>query len=566
MTIRQLIRNGSIALLMLWGLGSMLVAWNMNEIRIGGSMQQNNQLVSDLVADILPPPEYVVEAYLEATLIINDPQSFTPHAERLKQLQAEYEARHAFWLTAELPSGLKRLMVQTSYAPAARFWKEVNNGLLPAARSGDAAALRASYASLSREYKAHRAAIDATVQTALKYQGELGHKSNMLLMTALLLLCGFAALFVVAVAAALITLYRRVVNPIQSTAKAMHGMAKGDLDIAIEGGDRADEIGEMARALDALRKAAQQKTQLEAAVATATTNIRTGSAEISAASNDLARRTELQAASLDQTAIVMENLAASVRETAGSAATVSQSVNVTQDDAIEGGKVVREAVDAMGLIEKSSQEISQIINVIDGIAFQTNLLALNAGVEAARAGDAGRGFAVVANEVRALAQRSAEAAKHIKELITNSSHAVNGGVQLVRRTGETLGRIEVQIVEISTLVNQIAEAADEQATGLHQINNTIGDMGRTTSQNAAMVEEATAAALSLVQQTNQLNELVRAFHTSEAQPGPKSQAVVEPEMTEGRPARKPARHGTRNPVHGNLALALDRQDEDWEEF
>ncbi|MFN3932441.1 MAG: methyl-accepting chemotaxis protein [Brevundimonas sp.] len=239
--------------------------------------------------------------------------------------------------------------------------------------------------------------------------------------------------------------------------------------------------------------------------------IRSGAGEIAQASDDLSRRTEQQAASLEETAAALDEITATVNRTASGARQASETVQAAKGDAETSGNVVRDAVGAMGAIEKSAQEISQIIGVIDEIAFQTNLLALNAGVEAARAGDAGRGFAVVASEVRALAQRSAEAAKEIKVLISASTSQVNAGVSLVGQTGEALQRIVSRVAEIDGLVSEIAASAQEQATGLQQVNTAVNQMDQVTQQNAAMVEQSTAASHSLSQEAETLAGSVSRF-------------------------------------------------------
>ena len=254
--------------------------------------------------------------------------------------------------------------------------------------------------------------------------------------------------------------------------------------------------------------------QLKDAMAVVVSNvsaIRSGAGEISQAADDLSRRTEQQAASLEETAAALDEITATVNRTASGARQASETVQAAKGDAETSGNVVRDAVGAMGAIEKSSQEISQIIGVIDEIAFQTNLLALNAGVEAARAGDAGRGFAVVASEVRALAQRSAEAAKEIKVLISASTSQVNTGVSLVGQTGEALQRIVGRVAEIDGLVSEIAASAQEQATGLQQVNTAVNQMDQVTQQNAAMVEQSTAASHSLSQEAEALAGSVSRF-------------------------------------------------------
>jgi methyl-accepting chemotaxis protein len=246
-------------------------------------------------------------------------------------------------------------------------------------------------------------------------------------------------------------------------------------------------------------------------IAASTQGIRSGTEEISQASDDLSKRTEQQAASLEETAAALDEITATVRKTAEGASHAREVVSTARTDAEHSGVVVRDAVAAMTGIEQSAQQISQIIGVIDEIAFQTNLLALNAGVEAARAGDAGRGFAVVASEVRALAQRSADAAKEIKALISASTAQVEQGVSLVGQTGEALNRIVDQVADINTVVSEIAASAQEQATGLHQVNTAVNQMDQVTQQNAAMVEQSTAASHSLAQETEELARLIARF-------------------------------------------------------
>jgi methyl-accepting chemotaxis protein len=268
----------------------------------------------------------------------------------------------------------------------------------------------------------------------------------------------------------------------------------------------------------------------------ATLGIRSGADEITHASDDLSRRTEQQAASLEETAAALDQITATVRKTAEGANTARNVVSNAKRDAEHSGNVVRHAVSAMSEIERSSSEIGNIIGVIDEIAFQTNLLALNAGVEAARAGDAGRGFAVVASEVRALAQRSADAAKQIKILISTSGNQVAQGVTLVGQTGEALNRIVTQVADIDSVVTEIAASAHEQATGLHQVNTAVNQMDQVTQQNAAMVEEATAASHSLASEAEELQRLMARFKTGQSSDS--SLAARAPKPSFSRPALK----------------------------
>ena len=303
--------------------------------------------------------------------------------------------------------------------------------------------------------------------------------------------------------------------------------------------------------------------------------IENGSNEIRSAADDLARRTEQQAASVEQTAAALAEITRSVHESTQRAEDAGQQVSRTKAGAERSGEVVRTAVDAMSAIEQSSQSISNIIGVIDEIAFQTNLLALNAGVEAARAGEAGKGFAVVAQEVRELAQRSANAAKEIKALITASGEQVRNGVSLVGQTGEALQAIVAEVQQINTNVQAIVLAARDQSTGLSEINSAVNIMDQGTQKNAAMVEETNAASHTLVSEVSALSARLAQFNLGNGN-GAASQRRASP------PAAAPARPVVASPARsapvasparalGNrLAAAIGAQpapsSNDWEEF
>jgi methyl-accepting chemotaxis protein len=278
--------------------------------------------------------------------------------------------------------------------------------------------------------------------------------------------------------------------------------------------------------------------------------VRSGAEEIKHASEDLSHRTGQQAANLEETVAALGEITATVRKTADGANEARKVVAAAKTDAARSGEVVQETVAAMSSIAGSSKQIGNIIGVIDEIAFQTNLLALNAGVEAARAGDAGRGFAVVATEVRALAQRSADAAKEIKTLISASSAQVASGVTLVGETGKALGRTLEQVEELNRLVTDIAASAQEQATGLQDVNKAVGQMDQVTQQNAAMVEESTAASHSLAGEAVELARLVAQFQTfGTAQPEAARKPAPKPPAAKARlPATAPIGKFTAAPV------------------
>jgi methyl-accepting chemotaxis protein len=298
-------------------------------------------------------------------------------------------------------------------------------------------------------------------------------------------------------------------------------------------------------------------------VAKSTSSITMGAREISDATDNLARRTEQQAAALEQTSAALHEITRTVAQNAERAEESGRLVANTKADAEQSGLIVGKAIDAMGRISQSSNEIGNIIGVIDDIAFQTNLLALNAGVEAARAGEAGKGFAVVAQEVRELAQRSANAAKEIKTLINTSASQVKEGVDLVGETGNALSKIVGQVAEIDTNVAAIVETAHDQANGIKEINHAVEAMDTNTQQNAAMVEQTTASSHGLAHEAHVLHELLAQFrfekHSSVTnQPVKLEQRTPVARAPERKP--KPAVYAT----SGSLALAPTQKD--WEEF
>ncbi|QGZ41918.1 methyl-accepting chemotaxis sensory transducer with TarH sensor [Pseudoduganella flava] len=315
------------------------------------------------------------------------------------------------------------------------------------------------------------------------------------------------AIGLIVIVGATIVLLRAIMNPLDE--------ALGHFD-AIAAGNLADRIAvtshdEMGNLLAGLSKMQQQLAATVQSVRHGSSAIAVASHEISAGNADLSRRTEQQAASLEETASSLEELTSTVRQNADNARQANQLALTASSVAGKGGQLVSQVVDTMDTINTSSKRIVDIIAVIDGIAFQTNILALNAAVEAARAGEQGRGFAVVASEVRNLAQRSAAAAKEIKELITASVNQVEAGTQLVGKAGSTMDEIVTSVEKVTTIMSDIMLAGEEQSAGIDQINQAIAQMDEATQQNAALVEEAAAAAESMRQQAAQLEELVSTF-------------------------------------------------------
>jgi methyl-accepting chemotaxis protein len=543
---------------------TMLIAgFGVNRIRFGGPLHQRNQQISDFVADILPPPEYVIEPYLEASLLLQNPSELPQHAARLKTLETDFHARAKFWHDSDLEDDLKAKLTAESNASAEQFWSEINNDFLPAAERHDTAATQNAYARLTALYTTHRAQIDALTTTALQRQKEMQSSSTttLIIIVAVLVVlgCGIVALVLGAVWA----LRNLALAPMAHTAQVMERMAAGDLEVGRTAHHRDDEIGAMTQAIEVFRQtataqrdaAADQERVVEAlsdglrqlgagnllhrvhdplpaeyetlrqnfnttlselaktieGVIQAANRVGGGASEIRTASEDLAHRNEHHASTLEEAVSAMDQVTSIIRDSAASAVQVQKSVTEAHYEAEAGGQVVARATQAMSAIERSAKEITQITNVIDGIAFQTNLLALNAGVEAARAGDSGKGFAVVANEVRALAQRSADAANGIKSLIDASTTHVSEGVTEVQHTGEALQGIITQVMEISMAVDGIARAAVDNAKDLARGNETFSSLDSSTQQNAAMVEESNAALRALSTETSALIDLVSRF-------------------------------------------------------
>jgi methyl-accepting chemotaxis protein len=572
-------------------LGCLIIAgaatYSLQQLRVGGSAYGNMIAGKDLVADVLPPPLYIIEAYLNANLIADERVTLEEARKRFAPLRKDFEDRRAHWARSDLPAHLKS-EVAASSAAADKFWTVLEDKYLPAVARADQQLIQRTIKELSAHYVEHRRLVDVLVVDANKFlasseaeaQAAGGMWQNILIATAGLVLIG--------VIFGIVAMRNRVIRPILSMADYMSRLAKGAYDEDVPFAGRADEIGVMAHSVavfrtsalerqlarqreedqraaseaerqrvEALEKEADLKRQrvIESlamgldhiargdlafrldepmapeyeklrndfnasitalaatlkSISSATDSVHSGAREITTAADDLARRTEQQAAALEQTSAALNGIVDAVRKTSEMSEKARAAVTAARQEADGSGTVVRDAITAMDTIEQSSRQIGEIIGMIDEIAFQTNLLALNAGVEAARAGEAGRGFAIVAQEVRGLAQRSTEAAKAIKGLISTSSMQIEQGVGLVRHTGEAFTSIGQQVAAVTQLVEAIATSAHDQAVSLREVNSAVNQMDQSTQQNAAMVDQTTNASHSLTDKANDLGRLVGKF-------------------------------------------------------
>ncbi len=563
--------------------------FSLMELRVGGPLSQKQAHAYELLADILPPPLYLVEAML----IVHHGAEDTSQAETtlatLKSLENQDAQRRTYWRDAHLPKEIQATL-ERSLTEMDAFWVLVDKEYAPALRAGDVIAINTTIAKLEPIYARHRKVVDeltVMAQAAAANSAQEAERTTRIVFVLLAL----ATLFMLAVVVIGTGALRAfVVSPLAKVSEYMGRLAAGDFTHEVPLQGRSDEVGDMARSVAVFRAAALERRAairahneqeaharemsaeearleerglrqkvvddlgeglrrlaagdlsqrishpfpedferlrqdfnssmetLEKAinqVVVSTSAVDSGSREISSASDDLAHRTEQQAASLEETAAALDQVTSTIKQTAENASEAQKATAVSRAMVGKSSAVANEAMTAMERIDASSQKIGQIITVIDEIAFQTNLLALNAGVEAARAGEAGRGFAVVAQEVRALAQRSAQAAKEIKTLVTESSDSVQNGVGLVVRVGEELSGVVDHFGRIEELVSNIASAARQQSTGLAEVNTAVGHMDHVTQQNAAMVEQTTAASHSLTREAGELGNLVKRFTLSE---------------------------------------------------
>lgn len=495
----------------------------LRELKIGGPLYSDIKLGNDLIADILPPPEYVIEAYLEATLAMREPEQLAAHGERLVQLRKDYDERKAFWVSSSLSADLKAALVSKSDAEVQKFWKILTDQLLPALKSKDMAGAERAYAQVKDAYTAHRAVIDSIVENANKQNADMEKLAADRDSSILYILLGVAAAVLAFIAAGLLGVALGVVRPIVRMTDTMQTLATGVLAVDIPFAHRQDEVGSMAGALQVFKQGAIENSRLreeqlqkeqEAALAkrdalhqmaetveretgrsvdtaSATTQgVERAASSLSEIARSLSSESQAVAAASTQAlgssqtvSAAAEELSASIREIATQVARTS---TVTKS-AVAGRERARSTIQALADAVKKIAEVSDLIG---GIAGQTNLLALNATIEAARAGDAGRGFAVVAAEVKSLSDQTAKSTEEITRLIAEVQASTQAAVDAV----ETMGG---HIVEIDGVATSVAAAMEEQDAATREIARSISESASAAKEVSAKIANVSRDAASV---------------------------------------------------------------------
>lgn len=556
MRIARLIPIGAIALIGLLLLSAAIAAFGVNRIRIGGEMQQSLQRSSDLIADILPPPAYVIEAYLEASLLVVEPQNQDEHVRRLNALRQQFYSRHAFWQKEPLAPVLAKMLANNTYRPADQFWHDIDSQMLPAVRKGDRDATLRAFARVRASYLRHRQAVDRLVEAATKDQQllvENAHRSLMVTVAGLALL---GLVILAGLVGAIHLLMKRVVSPMIAIADVTRHLAEGQ-DSAVPSTDRPDELGELARAIDYFRRATHEREEADArdneekaavtnalgemltvlaegdlrqqldvnfppayarvgeslnqamanlrtmvqGVVLSADGIRNAATEISAATEDLSWRTQTNAASLSETAqalIMVDDQITVSRTATEETASVAVRARSLVDQGLER---IGLAAQAMDQVQASAEHINVVMEALDKIAFQTRVLAMNAAVEAGSAGEAGRGFAVVAELVSQLAMRAEQEAQIARQRVTETREFISNAAENVRVVEDGFGVISTDVLQVDELMQQLLKDSEGQAEMIKMIAQVVQSMDLMTQQNTAMVEEASAACSSLLSDT-----------------------------------------------------------------
>ncbi|WP_445493264.1 methyl-accepting chemotaxis protein [Rhodopseudomonas sp. RCAM05734] len=525
--------------------------YGLTQLKVGGPVYDRVKLGNDLVADILPPPEYVIEAYLEATLALHDPASLAVRTERLTQLKKDYDDRRAFWSASELEPGIKFLLVEKSDSEVKRFWEAVEQKLLPALGRGDGNAAAAAYAVITAAYTAHRVVIDEIVKRTNDANAatEAAATDRVATFTVLLwILSGSVSLLI---GAGLIGVAVGVIRPITGMTGVMQRLADGELETIVPSLGRADEVGAMARTVQVFKDSALRVRSMDAeqavikrqndeerkmamrqvadgfdqAVGQIVQAVSAASSEIEAAAGSLTKTAETTqslsatvAAASEQSSANAQSAAAASEEMASSVTEIGRQVQESQRISRAAVQQAEQTNARIGELSQSAERIGEVVKLIGAVAEQTNLLALNATIEAARAGEAGRGFAVVASEVKALAAQTAKATEEISLQIAQMQSATDLSVTAIRDIGATIGQVSeisqaiAAAVEVQGAATQaISRSVQQAAQGATQVASSIVDVNRGASDTGAASEQVHGLACALMSESDHLQSEVQKF-------------------------------------------------------
>jgi methyl-accepting chemotaxis protein len=535
------------------GLGAVITTsiYGLAQLKVGGPLYNQIKLGNDLIADILPPPEYVIEAYLEATLVLHDPAQLAVRRDRIAQLRKEYDERREFWSKSDLDPAIKTKLVEKSDKEVRRFWSALQEGLLPALAKGDSAAATKFYLEITERYTAHRAVIDDIVKQTNDQNAATEVAATERVRTFTLLLWSVSAVVFLIIGAGLFGVAFGVIRPIAGMTKVMKGLAGGKLDIFVPALGRNDEVGAMARAVQVFkdnalrvqsmeseqaglklkieedRKAAmhQMADGFDSAIGKIIQTVSTASSELELSAGRLTKTAEVTQALSATVASASEQSSVNAQSAATAAEQMASSVSEISRQVLDSHRISRDAVSQaeqtnarIADLAQSANRIGEVVRMIGAVAEQTNLLALNATIEAARAGEAGRGFAVVASEVKALAAQTAKATDEISEQIGQMQLATEQSVSAIRDISGTITRIAeisqaiaAAVEEQGAATQEISRSVQQAAQGATRVAGSITDVNRGAADTGAASTHVHGLAQSLLGQSNHLKGEVEKF-------------------------------------------------------